>query len=202
MQLPTDRADYSKWIEYEDPETGEVFRVQVHNSEGAEIPDPIPMAPPVGYDKPLSMFDQHRAMIRAEHTRLRELELEQLQETREQANDFEVNDDVEDQPSLYEEKFDPVDFEVRNRLRQEDHRRKVKARIDGLPEEQRELLNGDSLNTGAVYERGESDLVGRDDVKSGRSKSKPGKDKASGVSDSVRSGDRGNEEGVGEGSGG
>lgn len=142
MELPTQRGDYSKWKE--DPETGEV--IQVHTSEGAEIPDPVPMAPPLGYDKPLSMFDQHRAMIRAEHHRLRQMELDQLQESVEEANDFDVEDDVENMPSLFEEKFDPVDYEVRQRLRQADHRARVEAAVDKLPPQQKELLNGDNLN--------------------------------------------------------
>ena len=141
MELP-ERKDYSKSIVTDD---GEV--VQVHDSAGREIPDPVPVAPPLGYQKPLSMFDQMRAQIRAEHHRLRQLELEELVETREQANDFEVDDDIENMPSLYEERFDPVDFEVRNRLRQAEHRASVAAAVDKLPLQQKELLNGDSLRS-------------------------------------------------------
>lgn len=161
MELPTDRQDYSQWKE--DPETGEL--VQVHDVRGWEIPDPVPMAPPLGFTKPLSMFDQMRAQIRAEHTRLRALELEELAETAEQANDFDVDEDIENQPSLYEEKFDPVSFEVRNRLRNAEHRAKVTAAVDTLPPEQKELLNGDSLGS---YDQGRREVVDDDNRGSDR----------------------------------
>lgn len=147
MELP-DRKDYSKSIVTDD---GEV--VQVHDSRGAEIPDPVPVAPPLGYQKPLSMFDQMRAQIRAEHHRLRQLELEELSESREDANDFEVDEDVENMPSLYEEKFDPVDFEVRSRLRQAEFRASVDRAVDGLPDQQKELLSGDTLRQSEVEPR-------------------------------------------------
>lgn len=141
MELPTNRPDYSKYTT--DPDTGE--EIQIHDSRGAEMPDPVPMAPPLGYTKPLSMFDQMRAQIRAEHSRLRQLELEELRETPDQANDFDVDDDIENMPSLYEEKFDPVDFEVRNRLRQAEHRANVEKAVEKLPDQAKELLNGDNL---------------------------------------------------------
>lgn len=186
MQRP-DRADYSKYVE--DPETGEV--VQVHNKDGAELPDSVPMAPPLGYEKPLSMFDVQRAQIRAEHHRLRQMELEQLAETPEQANDFDVYEDVEDQPSLYEEKFDPVDFEVRSRLRQAEFRAEFERRIEGLSADQKELLNGDSL--GRQHERAnDDDGVARSVDGSARavkkSKADAGSDKEPEVRASVRSG--------------
>lgn len=146
MELPTQRGDYSKKLEMIDPDTGEVKLVDVHNDLGQEIPDPIPMAPPIGYQKPLSMFDQMRAQIRAEHVRLRQMELEQLRETPEQANDFDVDEDIESMPSLYEEKFDPVDFEVRNRLRQREFDASVRREMENRsPSEPAELLDGSSL---------------------------------------------------------
>lgn len=140
MELP-ERKNYEKFVQ--DDETGEL--VKVHDARGAEIPDPVPMAPPIGYQRPLSMFDQMRAQIRAEHERLRNLELEQLSETREEANDFEVEEDIENMPSLYEEKFDPVDFEVRNRLRQEEFRANVEKRYNEVAPQPQELLDGRSL---------------------------------------------------------
>lgn len=142
MELPTDRPDYSKYVI--DPETGE--EVQVHDEYGRELPDQVPMAPPLGYSKPLSMFDQMRSQIRAEHHRLQMLALEELQETADEANDFEIDEDVENMPSLYEEKFDPVDIEVRTRLRQAEFRAKFDAAVDVLPPHQKELLNGESLS--------------------------------------------------------
>lgn len=132
-QIPTQRADYSRI----DPETGEM----IMNELGQEIPDPVAMAPPLGFTKPLSMFDQMRAQIRAEHTRLRQLELEELAETPDQANDFDIDEDIENQPSLYEEKFDPVDYEVRQRLRNKEFRDEVEKREKAL-NPQPELLDG------------------------------------------------------------
>lgn len=179
MELPTKRPDYSKFVE--DEETGEL--VQVHDREGREMPDPVPMAPPLGFTAPLSMFDQMRAQIRAEHYRLRQLELENLSETPDQANDFEIDEDIENQPSLYEEKFDPVDFEVRNRLRQAEFAASFKARVDGLPDEQRKLLDGSNLH----QERSQG--AERRDVGSDRNvEPERGKDEAAGVSGSVREG--------------
>lgn len=186
MQLPSDRADYSKSLEMIDPDTGEVRVVKVHNEKGQELPDPVPMAPPLGYEKPLSMFDIQRAQIRAEHHRLRQLELEQLEETVDEANDFDVEHDLEDQPSLYEEKFDPVDFEVRSRLRQAEFREKYNERVDGLPEQQRSLLNGDNL--GKPFERGK-EVAGDDRGGSDRkSQQKRGKEPAAPVQGSVSAG--------------
>lgn len=190
MELPTNRPSYAKSLEIIDPETGEVRVEQVHDDLGRELPDPVPMAPPLGYTPPLSMFDQMRAQIRAEHNRLRMMELEQLAETPEQANDFDVDEDIENMPSIYEERFDPVDLEVRSRLRQAEFAASYKARVDGLPEEQRKLLDGSSLN----QERGQSDQ--RRDVGADReSQPRKRKDKAPGVSGSVREGSSGVEDG-------
>lgn len=183
MELPTNRPDYSQYLEMVDPDTGEIKRIQIHNALGQEIPDPVPVAPPLGYTKPLSMFDQMRAQIRAEHVRLRQMELEELRETAEQANDFDVDEDIENMPSLYEEKFDPVDFEVRSRLRQAEFDRNFRARVDGLPNDQKELLDGSSLN----QERGQGDNR-EPAVPDRKSKSERRKDKAPGVSGSVPEG--------------
>lgn len=185
MELP-ERKDYSRYVELVDGDTGEVIRVQVHNREGAEIPDPVPLAPPLGYQKPLSMFDQMRAQIRAEHSRLRQLELEEIAETPEQANDFEVDEDIENQPSLYEEKFDPVDIEVRTRLRQAEFAANYKKRVDGLPEETRKLLDGSSLD----QKRSESS-EGRSAGTDREPKPRKRKDETAGVSGSVREGSSG-----------
>lgn len=190
MELPTNRADYSKSIVGED---GEI--IQVHDSEGREIPDPVPMAPPLGYTKPLSMFDQMRAQIRQEHMRLQQLALEELAETPEQANDFDVEEDIENQPSLYEEKFDPVDYEIRQRLRQADFRAKYDAAVDGLPSEQRELLNGDALRIGETREN----TTEKRGVRSNRDKKPVGrKDEEAGVSGGVRGGSEAVEDTNGE----
>lgn len=69
---------------------------------GAEILDSTPMAPPVGYNPQPSMFDVMREQIRRYHT---ELEKEGY-ETPEEADDFDIPDDV-DPTSPWEHNFDP-----------------------------------------------------------------------------------------------
>lgn len=64
--------------------------------DGQELPDPTPVAPPVGYKKQPSMAD-----IIREQVRLAKLAEEAGVETFEEANDFEVGDDF-DPDSPYE----------------------------------------------------------------------------------------------------
>lgn len=71
---------------------------------GAEVPDPVPMAPPVGYVKQPSMFEHMREMIRRE---LSQAAAESGVESFEDADDFEVGDDY-DPRSPYEEEFEGV----------------------------------------------------------------------------------------------
>lgn len=74
------------------------------NEYGLETPDPTPVAPPVGYIKQPSMFQQMRDLIRSE--RLAAIAESQGAETFEQADDFDVGEDY-DPTSPYEEHFDP-----------------------------------------------------------------------------------------------
>lgn len=83
-----------------DAETGEM----IVNEKGQEVPDPTPMAPPVGYVKQQSLAEQIREMVRSEKLRL-EVEQQGL-ETFEEADDFDVGDDY-DPSSPYENEFDP-----------------------------------------------------------------------------------------------
>lgn len=83
-----------------DAETGEM----IVNEKGQEVPDPTPMAPPVGYVKQQSLAEQIREMVRSEKLRL-EVEAQGL-ETFEEADDFDIGDDY-DPSSPYENEFDP-----------------------------------------------------------------------------------------------
>lgn len=74
------------------------------DARGREVPDPTPMAPPVGYKKQPSMMENIRAMVRSEH--LRQAAIQAGYETVEEADDFEVGDDF-DPSSPYEHNFDP-----------------------------------------------------------------------------------------------
>lgn len=68
-------------------DTGEA----IHDVNGYEVPDPVPMAPPVGYKEQPTLREQMRAMIaEASH----QAEMAGF-ESEEEANDFDVGDDFE-----------------------------------------------------------------------------------------------------------
>ena len=93
-----------------------------------EIPDPVPMEPPLGYRRQPSLMEQVREMVRSEQLR-REVESAGM-ETFEESEDFDVED--YDPRSPWEENFDPVE-ELRERrlyeqsLRDEADRRDAEA---------------------------------------------------------------------------
>ena len=100
--------------EYIVPATGETVDLEEYLDEknrrltpdGLEIPDPTPIAPPIGYVKQPSLVAQIRAMVRSEKLRL---EAEAMgAETFEDADDFDVGDDF-DPTSPYEADFEPMD---------------------------------------------------------------------------------------------
>lgn len=87
-----------------DVKTGEVVSqldlVEYLNSKGKrldalgrEIPDPTPLAPPLGYRKQASIFDQVRAMVLSDKLAA-EAEAAGF-ETLEEADDFDVGDDFD-----------------------------------------------------------------------------------------------------------
>lgn len=84
------------------PETGEL----IQDERGAEILDPTPVAPPIGYKRQPSMVEHIAAMVRSE--RLRQEAEAAGAETWEEADDFDVGDDY-DPGSPYEGDFDPID---------------------------------------------------------------------------------------------
>lgn len=59
--------------------------------DGKEYPDPVPMAPPVGFDNPPDLMEMMRQMIRSERYQER-LQAEGF-DTFEEAGDFDVDDD-------------------------------------------------------------------------------------------------------------
>jgi hypothetical protein len=99
------------------------------SKDRSEVPDPVPMAPPVGYVKQESLTEKIRAMVRGEHLRLAAINAGA--ETFEESDDFDVGDDV-DPSSPYEEVFDPVDSDARMALRNEEFRAKFEARMAEL----------------------------------------------------------------------
>lgn len=104
---PAPSDDYTKI----DRETGEIL----HDPQGREIPDPTPMQPPVGYNPQPSLAQQMRQMIISD--RLAREAREAGAETFEEADDFEVGDDWEQEKhSPYEANFDPMTPEERAAL--------------------------------------------------------------------------------------
>lgn len=67
---------------------------------GQLLPDPTPIAPPIGYFQEESMFDRMRRVVRAE---LSAAAAERGGETFEEANDFDIEDDIPEPFSPYEE---------------------------------------------------------------------------------------------------
>lgn len=77
------------------------------DANGHEIPDPIPMAPPIGYLKQPSMIENIRAMIRSENLR-REAE-SAGKETFDEADDLDDPEADDYEPSSpYEMRFEPT----------------------------------------------------------------------------------------------
>lgn len=72
---------------------------------GKEKVSPVPMAPPIGWFKQPSMFDQVRDMVRSEHLRM--YAEAQGAETFDEASDFSVDDDIFP-ASQYEDEFEPL----------------------------------------------------------------------------------------------
>lgn len=69
-----------------------------HDHRGREIPDPVPLAPPLGYKRSPSLAEQVRAMVQSE--RLQQELRGSGAETFDEANDFDEPD--EDPASPYE----------------------------------------------------------------------------------------------------
>lgn len=85
------------------------------DENGHEVPDPVPLAPPLGYQKQPSMIDNIRAMIRSEH--LRRAAEEMGAETFDEADDLEMPEADDYEPaSPYEQVFEPTPIpELRRR---------------------------------------------------------------------------------------
>jgi len=71
------------------------------NKYGQERPNPVPMAPPIGYKRPISIADQIREAIRAASFEAYMAGAE----TEEEANDFAVGED-EEPSSRWESEFE------------------------------------------------------------------------------------------------
>lgn len=108
-----------KTKEFNDPITGELVehqppeRLRIRNQFidplGREIPDPRPMAPPVGYQRQPSIFDLVRDQVaRANLLHAQDREFETFEDN----EDFDIPDDPTDPSSPWENDFDPPWSEV------------------------------------------------------------------------------------------
>lgn len=113
---------------------GEVERFPTHDAEGRELPDPVPMAPAVGFVQNPSMFDVMRDMIRGE--RLRAYAELQGSETWEEAQDFSVDED-EFPTSPFEGEFEPME-DMMARREQRFRSRFIEEEEDGRYKDWRE----------------------------------------------------------------
>lgn len=114
----------------------------------SEMPDPTPVAPPIGYKRQPSMVDHIREMVRRElSARAEEAGLE----TFEESDDFDVPDDMEP-ASAYEmaPDYEPVgSFRARKEVEEAEAKlaaERQAAEVDrqGPPEAARETLDGPS----------------------------------------------------------
>lgn len=76
-----------------------------YNEKGEELPNPVPVAPPIGYKKQPSMVEMIRNMVRSEQ--LRHAAEKSGHESFEDADDFDVGDDI-DPKAPYEAEFEPT----------------------------------------------------------------------------------------------
>jgi len=74
---------------------------------GREVPDPVPMAPPVGYSRSPTMTEIIRQQIMGQQLAAEAAAMGK--ESWEEADDFDVGDDF-DPTSPWEEQFDPVGY--------------------------------------------------------------------------------------------
>lgn len=149
------------------------------DDKGREVVDGIPLAPPVGYRAEMSQSERIRQMIQSEHLRMA-AEMQGM-ESFQQADDFNVDDDY-DPSSPYEDQFDPVDYEVRRQLRDDEWRALVEKRL-GEVRPTNEVRDGNQSNQGRQEPAEE-----RSSVSSGKSKPGERKDKAPGVQTGLREG--------------
>lgn len=78
------------------------------NDKGHEVPDPTPVALPVGFRPPPTMVELIRMHVRRE---LSQAAVADGAESFEEADDFDIEDDRLDPSTPYEELFEPQVFE-------------------------------------------------------------------------------------------
>lgn len=113
---------------------------EVHLDDyGREIPDPVPLAPPVGYKRQPSLVELVRDMVRGEH--LRQAAMAEDKDTFEEYDNFEIPDDPSPPNTPYENDFDPP---VKELVREGDKALRAKRPPSSTPQpEGAEAPSGD-----------------------------------------------------------
>lgn len=130
---------------YSDEQIEYAYTREGRREFGKELPNPVPMAPPLGWVPSLPIHEQIAAMVmRGVQEQLQRERGEEL-ETAEEADDFEVGDDY-DPSSPYEHDFEPTDPWPASRaveqLTQAINERRNAERISELRSELEALSNG------------------------------------------------------------
>lgn len=84
----------------------ELPRFKQLDEKGREVPDPTPMEVPAGFKRPETLAEQIRRLVRSEQF-AKDVAAQGF-ETFEESEDFDIDDDMWDPSSPYEEVFDPV----------------------------------------------------------------------------------------------
>lgn len=94
------------------------------NAAGQEMPDAVPMAPPIGYRPAPSLSEQIREMVRGEHLRMAAEAAGY--ESFDEADDFDIPDDPLDPSTPYERVFEGMSsVELRRRADEAELREKA-----------------------------------------------------------------------------
>lgn len=144
-----------------------------------EKPDPVPMAPPVGYTPTPPLEDLVRTMITG-HL-LREAAAKEGFETFDEADDFEVGEDY-DPRSPYEEVFDPVDEAAKNKLREEEASAMLDARLKEMRPRKEKDDGTSNVDEGRVA-ASDGGSRGSDKKRKGKPKSEQNADDGGSVSE-------------------
>ena len=105
------------------------------SEDGSEIPDSTPMEPPLGFVETVPLSQQIRDMVRSERL-AQEAEAAGF-ETFEEADDFDVGDDLDLPNTPYEQEFDPTPVgELRRRREEAEEQARKESDGDGGSQEE------------------------------------------------------------------
>lgn len=119
-----------------------------HDENGAEKLDPVPMQPPLGYKKTLSLSEQIALQVR--RMKLELLNDDSISETEEEADDFEIGDDFEPL-SKYENDHIPPISVLKQRAKQIKEQIQEQNRRAAIAAHEKALKKPQSVTTPSPY---------------------------------------------------